>query len=97
MVSVGQYPAITGVDLAEAFGSHFGKRVVFEPITPEQMRASVAPVIGEGPAADVVGLYQAMSTLPDRSITPEDSAQKRLGIPPHHRPVAHRHRPVKHP
>ncbi|GAB3002669.1 NmrA family NAD(P)-binding protein [Streptomyces pseudoechinosporeus] len=82
VVSVGQYPAITGPDLAQAFGAHFGKDVVFEPITPEQMRASVAPVIGEGPAADVAGLYQAMSTLPDRSIAPEDSAQKLLDITP---------------
>ncbi|GAA3858621.1 NmrA family NAD(P)-binding protein [Streptomyces lacrimifluminis] len=82
VVSVGQYPAITGPDLAQAFGAHFGKNVVFEPITAEQMRASVAPVIGEGPAADVAGLYQAMSTLPDRSIAPEDSAQKLLGITP---------------
>ncbi|GAA5206289.1 SDR family oxidoreductase [Streptomyces thinghirensis] len=81
-VSVGQYPAVTGPDLAGAFGAHFGKDVVFEPITPEQMRASVAPVIGEGPAADVAGLYQAMSTLPHRSITPENSAQKLLGITP---------------
>ncbi|USQ86173.1 NmrA family NAD(P)-binding protein [Streptomyces phaeoluteigriseus] len=82
VVSVGQYPAITGPDLAQAFGAHFGKDVVFEPITPEQMRASVAPVIGEGPAAGVAGLYQAMSTLPDRSIAPEDSAQKLLDITP---------------
>jgi len=81
-VSVGQYPAVTGPDLAGAFGAHFGKDVAFEPITPEQMRASVAPVIGEGPAADVAGLYQAMSTLPHRSITPENSAQKLLGITP---------------
>ncbi|MFE8978759.1 NmrA family NAD(P)-binding protein [Streptomyces cyaneofuscatus] len=82
VVSVGQYPAITGTDLAEAVGTHFGKRVVFQSITPEQMRASVAPVIGEGPAADIASLYQAMSTLPDRSITPENSAQKLLGITP---------------
>ncbi|MGI5290666.1 NmrA family NAD(P)-binding protein [Nonomuraea polychroma] len=82
VVSVGQYPAITGPDLAEAFGAHFGKNVVFEQITPEQMRTSVAPLIGEGPAADVAGLYQAMSTLSDRSIAPENSAQKLLGVTP---------------
>jgi uncharacterized protein YbjT (DUF2867 family) len=81
-VSVGQYPAITGPDLAAAFGAHFGKDVVFEQITPEQFRSSVAPLIGEGPAADVAGAYAAMSTLPDRSITPESSAQKLLGITP---------------
>ncbi|MEU3937684.1 NmrA family NAD(P)-binding protein [Streptomyces sp. NPDC029044] len=81
-VSVGQYPAITGPDLAAAFGAHFGKDVVFEQITPEQFRSSVAPLIGEGPAADVAGAYAAMSTLEDRSITPESSAQKLLGITP---------------
>jgi uncharacterized protein YbjT (DUF2867 family) len=82
VVSVGQYPAITGPDLAEAFGTHFGKDVAFEQITPEQFRISVAPLIGEGPAADVAGAYAAMSTLPDRSITAENSAQKLLGITP---------------
>ncbi|MGP4030176.1 SDR family oxidoreductase [Actinomadura sp. 3N407] len=82
VVSVGQYPAITGPDLAEAFGAHFGKNVAFEQITPEQFRTSVAPLIGEGPADDVAGAYAAMGTLPDRSITPENSAQKLLGITP---------------
>ncbi|MDI3406429.1 NmrA family NAD(P)-binding protein [Streptomyces cavernicola] len=81
-VSVGQYPALIGPELASAFGAHFGKEVVFEPITPEEMRASVAPVIGEGPAADVAGLYQAMSALPHRSIVPESSAQELLGVTP---------------
>ncbi|GII81401.1 hydroxylase [Sphaerisporangium rufum] len=82
VVSVGQYPAITGPDLAEAFGAHFGKNVVFEQITPEQMRTSIAPLIGEGAAADVAGIYAAMSMLPDRSIAPENSAQKLLGVTP---------------
>ncbi|MEU9916252.1 NmrA family NAD(P)-binding protein [Streptomyces sp. NPDC051001] len=81
-VSVGQYPAITGPDLAEAFGAHFVKEVAFEQISPGQFRDSVAPLIGEGPAADVAGSYAAMSALPDRSITPENSAQKLLGITP---------------
>ncbi|MCX4903983.1 SDR family oxidoreductase [Streptomyces sp. NBC_00878] len=82
VVSVGQYPAITGPDLAKAFGARFGQNVDFEPIAPEQFRTSIAPLIGEGPAADVAGLYTAMSTLPDRSIAPENSAQKLLDITP---------------
>jgi hypothetical protein len=94
MVSVGQYPAITGPDLAEAFGAHFGKDVLFEQITPEQFRSSVAPLIGEGPAADVAGAYAAMSTLPGRSITPENSAQKLLGITPRTTGQADRHMPL---
>jgi len=82
VVSVGQYPAITGPDLAQAFGAHFGKNVVFEPITPEQMRASIAPMIGEGPAAGVAAMYTAMNTLPDRSIPPDNFAQQLLDIAP---------------
>ena len=82
VVSVGQYPAITGPDLAKAFGAHFGKDVVFEPITPEELRTSLAPLMGEGAAADVAGAYQAMSTMPGRSISPETSAQKLLGVTP---------------
>ncbi|MHC5905168.1 NmrA family NAD(P)-binding protein [Streptomyces sp. S6] len=81
-VSVGQYPAITGPDLAEAFAARLGRDVVFAPITPEEMRAAIAPLIGEGPAEGVAGLYQAMSTLPGRPIDPETSAQKLLGITP---------------
>ncbi|MFF5968679.1 hypothetical protein ACFY64_34240 [Streptomyces collinus] len=64
------------------FGTHFGKDVVFEQITPEQFRSSVAPLIGEGPAVDVAGAYAATSTLPDRSIAPENSAPRLLGITP---------------
>ncbi|BBC36601.1 Hydroxylase [Streptomyces graminofaciens] len=82
MVSVGQYPAITGPDLAKAFAARLGRDVVFEPIAPEEMRTSIAPLIGEGAAADVAGAYQAMSTMPGRSIAPETSAQKLLGVAP---------------
>ncbi|MFF1294693.1 MULTISPECIES: hypothetical protein [unclassified Streptomyces] len=56
--------------------------MAFEQITPEQFRDSVAPLIGEGPTVDVAGAYAAMSALPDRSITPENSAQRLLGITP---------------
>jgi hypothetical protein len=43
---------------------------------------SVAPLIGEGPAADVAGAYAAVITVPGRSLTPGNSAQKLLGITP---------------
>ncbi|MCX5262738.1 hypothetical protein OOT09_01755 [Streptomyces sp. NBC_00199] len=56
------YPAITGPDLAEAFGAHFGKDAVFaNGSPPEQVRSSVAPLIGRGPSADVAAAYAAMS------------------------------------
>ncbi|MBB6420424.1 NmrA family NAD(P)-binding protein [Streptomyces sp. AK010] len=82
VVSVGQYPAITGQELAEAFSARLGRNVAYEAITPDAFRTSAAPLIGEGPAADVADSYQAMQALPDRSIAPERSAQKLLGLAP---------------
>jgi uncharacterized protein YbjT (DUF2867 family) len=81
-VAVGQYPAITGPDLAEAFSTRLGRNVAYEECTPEEFRTSLAPLLGEGPAAGVAASYQAMASLPDRSIEPERSAQKLLGVTP---------------
>ncbi|MER6563967.1 NmrA family NAD(P)-binding protein [Streptomyces sp. NPDC001027] len=82
VISVGQYPAITGPELAEAFGARLGRNVVFDQITPEEFRTSMTPLMGESAAADIAGAYQAMSAMPDRSIAPETSAQKLLGVTP---------------
>lgn len=48
-------PAITGPDLAEAFGARLGRDVVFDQITAEEFRTSMAPLIGESAAADIAG------------------------------------------
>ena len=82
VIGVGQYPAITGPDLAEAFAARLGRDVVFEPISPDEMRTSLAPLIGEGPAAGIAEAYLAMSAMPGRSIAPENSAQKLLDVTP---------------
>ena len=82
VIGVGQYPAITGPDLAEAFAARFGRDVVFGPISPDEFRTSVAPLIGEGPAAGIAEAYRAMSAMPGRSIAPENSAQKLLDVTP---------------
>ncbi|MEO6086221.1 MAG: NmrA family NAD(P)-binding protein [Umezawaea sp.] len=82
VVAVGQYPAVTGVELAEAFGARLGHGVVYRAVTPDEFGASIAPLIGEGPAAGVAENYRWMATLPDRSIAPERSAQKLLGVTP---------------
>ncbi|GHH77790.1 hydroxylase [Streptomyces sulfonofaciens] len=82
VVSVGQYPAVTGPELAEAFSTRLGRKVVFTSITPEEFRASLAPLFGEQAAAQIANNYEAMSALPGRSIAPETSAQKLLGVTP---------------
>jgi hypothetical protein len=56
--------------------------VVFEPLSPDEFRTSLAPVIGEGPAAGIAEAYRAMSAMPGRPIAPETSAQKLLDITP---------------
>lgn len=82
VVSVGQYPAITGQELAEAFGARLGRSVAYQAVTPEEFRASLAPLLGDGPAAGVAESYRMMSTLPGRSIVPERSAQKLVDVTP---------------
>ncbi|SDK02682.1 Uncharacterized conserved protein YbjT, contains NAD(P)-binding and DUF2867 domains [Lentzea albidocapillata subsp. violacea] len=82
VVAVGQYPAVTGPELAEAFGARLGRGVVYRAITPEEFGASIAPLIGEGPATGVAESYRAMAALPGRPIDPERSAQKLLGLVP---------------
>lgn len=77
-----QYPALTGPELAEAFGAWLGRDVVYRALTPDEFGASLAPLMGEGPAAGVMDLYRAMAALPGRSIAPERSAQKLLGLAP---------------
>ncbi len=47
-VDIGQIPAITGVELAEAFAEHFSRAVTFEAVTPDAFGASIAPIIGGG-------------------------------------------------
>ncbi|WP_097214495.1 MULTISPECIES: hypothetical protein [unclassified Streptomyces] len=66
-VSVGQYPAITGPELTEAFGVRLGRDVVFDQITTEEFRPSMAPLIRESAAADLAGAHQAMTTMAGRS------------------------------
>ncbi|MFE7133126.1 NmrA family NAD(P)-binding protein [Streptomyces sp. NPDC057638] len=82
VIEVGQDPAITGPDLAEALGARFGRAVAYRPITPEAFGTSVTPLIGADAGAGVVGLYQALGTLPHYAITPTRSARRLLGVTP---------------
>ncbi|MFH8614711.1 NmrA family NAD(P)-binding protein [Streptomyces sp. NPDC017979] len=81
-VAVGQYPAVTGPQLAAAFGDRFGREVAYEGITPDAFAGLIAPLLGEATAAGVAGLYRAIGTLPDHAIAPVDSAQELLGLSP---------------
>lgn len=82
VVGVGQYPAVTGAELAEAFGGRLGRDVTYEAIAPEDYFGALVPFLGEGPAADLAENYRAMALLPGRVIAPESSAQKLLGVTP---------------
>ncbi|GGK27684.1 hydroxylase [Streptomyces camponoticapitis] len=81
-VGVGQFPAVTGPDLAEAFAARLGRDVRYEAITPAAMKESITPLLGEGAAAGVAAFYQALGALPDHAIRPEHSAQELLGVTP---------------
>ncbi|MEV6318105.1 NmrA family NAD(P)-binding protein [Streptomyces sp. NPDC051776] len=81
-IAVGQYPGLTGPDLAEAFTAHLGRTVSYEPSTPEVFGELLAPAIGAAGAAGVVALYQWLATVRDNTITIDNSAQQKLGLKP---------------
>lgn len=82
IVGVGQLPAITGNELADAFSKHFGHPVVFESLTPQAFGARLAPLFGEEAAAEVVEGYKAKALVPHSAIEQVNSAQALLGIQP---------------
>lgn len=82
VVSVGQYPAVSGEELAEAFSIRLGRPVTYKATDPHVFFAPLAPMLGEQATASIADMYRAVGTQPDHSITAERSAQKLLGITP---------------
>jgi hypothetical protein len=81
VVDVGQDPALTGPDLAEAFTTHLGRDITYEALTPAAFGELITPLLGAS-TAGVMALYEHFGTLPDNAIDPERSAQKLLGRTP---------------
>lgn len=82
VVGVGQIPPVTGPELAAAFAESSGSPVTFEQVTPAVFGERIAPLLGEGPAAGVAGLYTALHAEPDFTFAPETGAAARLGVTP---------------
>ncbi len=82
IVEVGQLPAITGVQLAEAFSDHYQSKVTYQSLTPEIFGERLASLFGEAAAAEVVKGYQAKALTQDSAIATGNSAQHRLNIYP---------------
>lgn len=81
-VGVGALPALTGPDLAAAFGAHHGRPVRYEAIAPAAFGDLISPLLGPAAAEPVVGLYQALGTQDRTVITEDTSAQAVLGLRP---------------
>lgn len=82
MVEVGQLPAITGIELADAFLKHFGHPVAFKSLTPDEFGERLAPLFGAAAAAEVAEGYKAKARTAHSAIEPLNSAQHLLGIQP---------------
>jgi uncharacterized protein YbjT (DUF2867 family) len=82
VVEVGQYPAVTGKDLAEAFAAAYGRDVVYEPQTPADFAVQLVPFMGADAAAVVQNGYEQIVAFPDNEISAERSAQRLLGLTP---------------
>ena len=81
-VGVGQWPGITGHDLAAALGARLGRKVAFHLLPPAELRIALTPLLGEGPAAGVAGMYEGLLDVPNKEIDAERSAQKLLSLTP---------------
>ncbi|MGC0366264.1 NAD(P)H dehydrogenase (quinone) [Rhodococcus sp. 27YEA15] len=79
-VQIGQIPALTGPDLAEAFAQHLSRPVTFESQSPEEFRVAMAPIIGERAAAEVAALYTALGTADAVSYDPAAGSAALLGV-----------------
>lgn len=81
-VDIGQIPAITGVELAEAFAEHFSRAVTFEAVTPDAFGASIAPIIGGGGAAagGVSQLYTGLESADSVAFDSATGSAVALGI-----------------
>lgn len=82
VIGVGHTPPVTGPELAAAFAESLGTPVRFEQVTPAEFGQRIAPLLGEGPAAGVAGLYTALGAEPDFTFSPETGAAARLGVEP---------------
>lgn len=81
-VAVGHVPGLVGADLAEGFAATQGSPVRYEPITPARFGELITPLFGAEGSAPVVGLYEALGTLPGNEIAEVRSAQRVLGLTP---------------
>lgn len=82
VVGVGQFPGISGIDLANGFASYLGRSVSFSSLAPEAFGEMIAPLFGAAAAAGVVAGYQAQAQASGNAITQETSAQRLLGLTP---------------
>ncbi len=82
IVGVGQLPAITGNELAEAFAKQFGHPVLFNSLTPDEFGKRIVPLFGEIAAASVAEGYKAKALAANSKIEQRNSAQTLLGIHP---------------
>lgn len=82
VVATGHLPGLVGDDLAAAFAQRLGRDVRYEEVTPVYFGAQLAPVLGEGAAAGVTGLYAAMNATEDNVIPADESARELLGLEP---------------
>jgi len=79
-VDIGQIPAITGIELAEAFAEHFSRAVTFEAVTPEKFGASITPIIGAGAATGVAQLYAGLASADNVAFDSATGSAVVLGI-----------------
>ncbi|MEU3751778.1 NmrA family NAD(P)-binding protein [Streptomyces olivoreticuli] len=81
-LEIGGAEAVTGPELAAAFGRALGRDVHYLPLDPEEFEAGLGQVIGAEGARGVAGVYRWAATGADPELFAADprTAEQRLGI-----------------
>ncbi|WP_413943592.1 SDR family oxidoreductase [Bdellovibrio sp. HCB-162] len=82
IVGVGQFPGITGKDLADSFSKYFGKKITFESLKPAEYGKLLVPLFGEIAAAGVEEIYNTIEKSKENVINRNTSAQNVLDFKP---------------
>lgn len=77
-IPIGGSESMTGVQLAEKFGTILGRQIHYQAISPQELAAFLAPMIGEPTAFQVAEMYEWESTSGSSLLNPDVNQAKEL-------------------
>lgn len=82
IINIGQFPPLTGNDLAKEFSTYLKKDIKYKEISPDDFGLMLKPLIGEKNSTVVSQLYKGFAKERHHSFDYNTSAQHILGLTP---------------